>query len=183
MPVGGNMCWGWRKLLQVRSSIRQFCWYRLGDGKSASVWFDKWRPLSPLMSLFSVRDITRVGFHLSDTVADVMLNGSWNWPPNWLTRFPMLDTVTAPVLDPDKRDVLYWRDLNGLSQPFSVGVVWDSIRQRDIEIYESPPLTGGGMSAEKIEWRLQEGWPPESLTVLRGPHLKPWNDASDELVG
>ncbi|GJY81560.1 hypothetical protein Tco_0494311 [Tanacetum coccineum] len=41
------MSWGWRKLLQIRYTIRPFIWHKLYNGKSTSVWFDKWCDLCP----------------------------------------------------------------------------------------------------------------------------------------
>ncbi|GJU05521.1 putative reverse transcriptase domain-containing protein [Tanacetum coccineum] len=64
----GNMSWGWRKILKVRPLIRQFIWYRLGDGNMVSAWFDRWCLLSPLSDLVTPRDIHRAGFDMSTKV-------------------------------------------------------------------------------------------------------------------
>ncbi|GJV46442.1 putative RNA-directed DNA polymerase [Tanacetum coccineum] len=50
VPCRGDASWGWHKLLQFRSTIRPFIWHKINNGKSTSVWFDRWdgvlRPFS-----------------------------------------------------------------------------------------------------------------------------------------
>lgn len=48
-PFRGNMSWGWRKILQVRTIIRKFIWYKVGDGSSISPWFDNRCNSSPIL--------------------------------------------------------------------------------------------------------------------------------------
>ncbi|GKB25951.1 hypothetical protein Tco_0865352, partial [Tanacetum coccineum] len=43
-----NLSWGWRKILQLRPLIREFIWYRIGDGLTASAWFDSWCHVGPI---------------------------------------------------------------------------------------------------------------------------------------
>ncbi|GJY14583.1 hypothetical protein Tco_0385005 [Tanacetum coccineum] len=87
--------WGWKKILQVRPLIRQFIWYRLGDGNMVSAWFDRWCLLSPLSDLVTPRDIHRAGFDMSTKVHDVIINGNWKWPNDWLVKYPPLYTIPS----------------------------------------------------------------------------------------
>nr|GEU31182.1 CASP-like protein 4A3 [Tanacetum cinerariifolium] len=111
IPHRGNMTWGWRKILQLRPLIREFIWYNIGDGSRVSIWFDKWCSHSPLSTIISPRDIFRAGFDLASTVRDVIHDG----------------------ID-DKSDCLEWLDGAGVGKPFSVHLVWSTIRPRDINV-------------------------------------------------
>ncbi|GJV19818.1 sodium/hydrogen exchanger 6 [Tanacetum coccineum] len=105
--VLGDVSWGWRKLLQIRSTIRPFIWHKINNGKSTSAWFDRWADLCPLKDMFSIRDIARSGFSLDDSVNNLISDGVWQWPLDWLSR-------------------------NGVLRPFSVACAWDTIRTRAV---------------------------------------------------
>ncbi|GJW23352.1 hypothetical protein Tco_0033974 [Tanacetum coccineum] len=130
----GNMSWGWRKILQVRPLIRQFIWYRLGDGNMVSAWFDRWCLLSPLSDLVTPWDIHRAGFDMSTKVHDVIINGNWKWPNDWLVKYPPLYTIPVPSLVPNSLDRLIWKSINDVDSGFSVATVWEYIQTRGEEI-------------------------------------------------
>nr|GEU84747.1 hypothetical protein [Tanacetum cinerariifolium] len=75
IPCRGNMSWGWRKVLQLRSCIREFVWHKIGDGACTSLW------------------------------------------------------VSLGV-----QDKMEWRIRSGLSKPFTVSTVWNSIRPHDEKV-------------------------------------------------
>lgn len=60
---------------------------------------------------------------MNDKVVDVIHNGDWRWKTDWTD-------IQPPLLDPNKDDMLFWKDLNGNLKPFSVTLAWDSIRPR-----------------------------------------------------
>ncbi|GJZ08185.1 hypothetical protein Tco_0542468 [Tanacetum coccineum] len=99
------MSWGWRKVLKLRPIIREFICYTIGDGSIISLWYDRWCHSSPLSDVISTRDIFRAGLDLATKVRDV-----------------------------DAPDRLELEDGLGRVQPFSVRVVWNSIRPRDSKI-------------------------------------------------
>ncbi|GJV48237.1 hypothetical protein Tco_1438449 [Tanacetum coccineum] len=68
VPYRGDASWGWRKLLQIRSTIRHFIWHKINNGKSTSVWFNRWTDVCSLKYLLSNRDIVRLGFSLENLV-------------------------------------------------------------------------------------------------------------------
>ena len=127
VPPTTGMSWGWRKLLQIRNIIREHIWYHIGDGKKAFVWFDKWCDDCPLRDLKTVRQITSAGFDLKDKVADVIEEGAWKWQPNWIQ-------IHVPPISPNLEDKLLWRDFNGDLKEFSVSLVWDTIRPRNVVV-------------------------------------------------
>ncbi|GJY42315.1 CASP-like protein 4A3 [Tanacetum coccineum] len=75
-----------------------------------SLWV-RWCSHSPLSTIISPRDIFRSGFDLTSIVRDVIHDG----------------------ID-DKSDCLEWRDGAGVGKPFSVHLVWNTIRLRDIKV-------------------------------------------------
>nr|GEU66838.1 hypothetical protein [Tanacetum cinerariifolium] len=68
----------WRKLLQIRTIIREHIWHRTGNGNKVFVWFIKWCEECPLRSLKTVRQITSAGFDMNDKVVDVIEGGRGN---------------------------------------------------------------------------------------------------------
>ncbi|GKC06817.1 hypothetical protein Tco_0998427 [Tanacetum coccineum] len=131
IPYRGNMTWGWRKILQLCPLIREFIWYCIGDGSQASTWFNRWCTASTIYNIASSRDIFRAGFDLNSKVRDCIHEGMWNWPNEWLVKYPLLSSIQVPAISVDKRDYLEWRDNDGNGKPFSVHLVWNSIRLRD----------------------------------------------------
>ncbi|GJX02100.1 hypothetical protein Tco_0186013 [Tanacetum coccineum] len=69
VTVHANAIWGWRKILQIRKYVRPHVWYRIGDGKDAFAWFDRWAEQCPLMEHVLNRNITSSGFSIKDKVA------------------------------------------------------------------------------------------------------------------
>ncbi|GJV09459.1 putative RNA-directed DNA polymerase [Tanacetum coccineum] len=130
IPLRGKMSWGWRKILQVRPTVRQFIWSRLGDGSRVSAWFDNWCPISPLAQLISSRDIYGAGFQLSSKVNEIIVNGNWAWPEHWYSKFPDLAMLNVPILYPNAVDGIIWIDHDNNESGFSVAMVWDCIRPR-----------------------------------------------------
>ncbi|GJT37282.1 hypothetical protein Tco_0937147 [Tanacetum coccineum] len=92
----------------ISSKESEFIWYRIGDGLTASAWFDSWCHVGPISRIVTSRDIFRAGYDLS-------------------TKYPMLCSIIPPIFS-DIEDRLEWRNINGLVKPFSVSNVWDCIR-------------------------------------------------------
>ncbi|GJR45040.1 sodium/hydrogen exchanger 6 [Tanacetum coccineum] len=57
----------------------------VNNGKSTSAWFDRWADVCPLEDMFSNRDIARSGFSLDDPVYNLISEGVWRWPLDWLS--------------------------------------------------------------------------------------------------
>ncbi|GKB47810.1 hypothetical protein Tco_0898563 [Tanacetum coccineum] len=128
VPIRGNMSWSWRKILQLRPSIREFIWRKIGNGSSTSIWFDKWCHEGPLASRVSPRDIHRAGLTLSSQVGDVIRDGDWVWPRVLLDKYQFLNECTVPLSN--NCDTLEWRLYDGTVKRFSVAQVWECIRPR-----------------------------------------------------
>ncbi|GJW60131.1 uncharacterized protein Tco_0109466 [Tanacetum coccineum] len=120
VPCLGDVSWGWRKLLQIRSRVRPFIWHQIYNGRSTSMWFDRWADGCPLRDKLTVRNIVRSGLLLTDKVRDLISNGIWRWPSDWYDRFPDIVSIHVPPICESRDDCLVWRDNDGVNHPFSV---------------------------------------------------------------
>ncbi|GJY32409.1 zf-CCHC domain-containing protein [Tanacetum coccineum] len=91
---------------------------------------EHWHDLCPIRDMLTIRDITRSGFGLADSVSDCISNGHWRWPPDWLDRILGLSSILVPNLIVGYDDVRLWRDSQGNLKHFSVACAWDSVRLR-----------------------------------------------------
>ncbi|GJX37013.1 putative reverse transcriptase domain-containing protein [Tanacetum coccineum] len=123
------MSWGWRKILQLREVVKPFFWVQIGDGMNTSLWYDLWCSQCPLTRFLTPRDMSREGFSIQSRVADLVVNGTWNWPHSWLIKAPILATVPAPTIDTSRRDRMQWRDSYGNMKDFLVKCAWEELCQ------------------------------------------------------
>ncbi|GKD52832.1 hypothetical protein Tco_1286219 [Tanacetum coccineum] len=103
-----DMSWGWHKILQLRDLVKPFFWVLIGNGLKVSLWYDMWCPHCPLSRFLSPRDITREGYNLQAYVADLILNGAWNWPQAWLIKALNFGLIAALNLDASSQDIMRW---------------------------------------------------------------------------
>ncbi|XP_022026078.1 uncharacterized protein LOC110926659 [Helianthus annuus] len=123
-----EMCWGWRKILEFRSSLRDHIIHKIGNGQTTSAWFDNWHPLGPLSSFLSHRNMCEGDFSRRSKVADIVSNGMWKWPQDWQERF--LNLYNSQVIDiSDVEDKIIWKTNEGNLIQFTVGDVWMDIRE------------------------------------------------------
>ncbi|GKC19265.1 hypothetical protein Tco_1021415 [Tanacetum coccineum] len=114
MPCLGDTSWGWRKLLQIRPHVHPFIWHKINNGRSTSMWFDRWADPCSLRDMITVRNIVCSGFSLSSTVSDLISNGSWRWPHDWSFRFLNVFNILVPDINSDLDDVIVWHDIRGV---------------------------------------------------------------------
>ncbi|GJX93653.1 reverse transcriptase domain, reverse transcriptase zinc-binding domain protein [Tanacetum coccineum] len=88
------------------------CLGNINNGRSTSMWFDRWADSCPLRDMLTVRNIVHSDFSLSNTVSDLVSNGSWRWPHDWSARFPNVVNIRVPDftngLDDLRADVVDW---------------------------------------------------------------------------
>ncbi|GJW46336.1 putative RNA-directed DNA polymerase [Tanacetum coccineum] len=133
IPFRGNMSWGWRKILKIRNLVKPFIWSRIGNGQRTSAWYDNWSPLGQLSNVISNRDIYSAGFKLDMRVSDIIKDGMWAWPTDWLIKYPMISNINAPVLT-GSDDYIVLRNHSNMDVRFSVATIWDCIRPRNAEV-------------------------------------------------
>ncbi|GJV72227.1 hypothetical protein Tco_1492222 [Tanacetum coccineum] len=109
LPFRGNMSWGWRKIWQLRSVIREFIWHNIGDGSCTSIWAG----LSPFSKLW-----------------DILNNGVFSWPSELSSKHFFLLSINMPNARTNRPDLLEWRNETGTVKQFYISSVWNSIRPR-----------------------------------------------------
>nr|GEU58932.1 hypothetical protein [Tanacetum cinerariifolium] len=101
--------------------VRWIQTYKLrGNGTNTSIWFDNWCSLGPHNRFLKTRDISKEGFSISTSVAELVSNGSWSWPQSWLLKALDLRLIPHPTLDLSRDDVRQWHDNNGSFLVFSI---------------------------------------------------------------
>lgn len=98
--------WLWNHMLDMRGQVSKFLMVKLGDGRTASVGFDKWCTSGPLSKFITNRSLYSAGFEASNSVADVIDQGCWKWPQEWFNSWPMLSAITVPQLEDSKTDCI-----------------------------------------------------------------------------
>jgi len=94
-------------------------------------WHDNWCSESPLSNKLTPRQINSAGFSFDSKVAELFLNDEWIWPSDWVRRLPGLTNV--PKLT-NSVDSIVWKDRNGKFRDFSVHMVWEDIRPRQLSV-------------------------------------------------
>ncbi|KAJ9536724.1 hypothetical protein OSB04_un000109 [Centaurea solstitialis] len=120
--------WSWvfRKMMELRDTMKVFIRWRLGDGRSINAWEDCWLPCAPLISY---RRIHASGFHRNMSAREFLLATDGSWPEEWTTRFPQLLSFTLPVLSMEG-DVVQWDDGDNHMADFSVARAYSSFDGR-----------------------------------------------------
>ena len=76
------------------------------------MWYDNWCDLVPLMKVITHRSLYSAKLDKSCTVADMVINGAWKWPSEWLGIYPFLANIEPPLLNPNSLDKVKWVDSN-----------------------------------------------------------------------
>nr|GEW05955.1 hypothetical protein [Tanacetum cinerariifolium] len=72
--------WGWKTMLMTRDVVKEHVWYKVGNGKSTSVLYDKWCENGPLSDFICKRDIYDARIKDNVVIADMMDGDRWKWP-------------------------------------------------------------------------------------------------------
>nr|GEX98287.1 hypothetical protein [Tanacetum cinerariifolium] len=119
----GSDSWMWKNLLELRDEVRSHMQYKIGNGRSISIWHDNWTGIPTLDFFISRREIYAAGFSNDDTIIDCISDSRWKWPSGWTTKFPTLHMYKVPILNNAIEDTLMWRNNNGDIMEFANGRV------------------------------------------------------------
>lgn len=121
-------------MLQLKHLLPTFLRCSVGNGTTASFWFDFWTELGPLHLLFGSTASRTLRLPISATVADAVRDGHWNLPSarsqNAVTLQIVLTTTPVPAPANDKDSFLWRSHTGGFGAKFSSSVTWDFLRQR-----------------------------------------------------
>ncbi|GKA67747.1 RNA-directed DNA polymerase, eukaryota, reverse transcriptase zinc-binding domain protein [Tanacetum coccineum] len=129
--IEGNQSdsWGWGQLMMVRDLIMPFVKYKIGNGKSVSMWFDNWSGKGPLEDIIPRRSRNEARMKDSDCVADLIHNGDWIWPNDWLVKYPILNQIHVPNIS-HQDDYVVWIDESSKETKYTVKKAWESLREK-----------------------------------------------------
>ncbi|GJX49273.1 RNA-directed DNA polymerase, eukaryota, reverse transcriptase zinc-binding domain protein [Tanacetum coccineum] len=114
--------WGWKCLLILRSWVGKHMRYKIGDGKSISVWHDKWYNATSISSVICKKKFFYAGFSDLDKISDVFDSNGWKWPLEWMTKYHWIKDIKNPTLS-NSPDTPIWVDNNGNERRFSTSIV------------------------------------------------------------
>ena len=69
--------------------------------------------MGALNNIINRRDRYDARFHDNMTVCDMVTNGGWNWPNEWMEMFPEIYNIPIPTLISNCRDKTKWKDNKG----------------------------------------------------------------------
>ncbi|GJS52904.1 RNA-directed DNA polymerase, eukaryota, reverse transcriptase zinc-binding domain protein [Tanacetum coccineum] len=104
--------WGWKNMFLIRDKIKPFVRYRIRNGRDTSMWHDKWYNIGPLDRFISNRDVYNARLDNEARVANLIQDGVWKWPKEWIELFPELQQSPIPCLDIQKKDTVWWVNLD-----------------------------------------------------------------------
>nr|GEU40211.1 hypothetical protein [Tanacetum cinerariifolium] len=67
-------------------------------------------------------------------VVDIVVDGNWTWPTEWLNEFSILRQIKTPDLNTEKKDWLVWIHKDEKECEFSTKEVYKNMRNQSSEI-------------------------------------------------
>ncbi|XP_010419362.1 PREDICTED: uncharacterized protein LOC104705067 [Camelina sativa] len=130
-PTGAS--WAWKTLLNLRPLAEKFIKCRVGNGFTASFWFDSWTLLGPLINRLGDYGARSLRIPISAKVVEAIEGAGWRLP---LSRSPAareihdhLRTLQPPSPEQDQ-DVYIWCVDNKPYHRFSTAATWEAMRPR-----------------------------------------------------
>nr|GEX66737.1 DNA-directed DNA polymerase [Tanacetum cinerariifolium] len=101
--------------------------FKVGNGRSISVWYDRWDRNQALAKNISKREIHLVGFNDHSKLYDIIDDNNWKWPDEWLRKYNFLHNYPVPTLVVEP-NILMWATRQGKLVKFSTNQVWANVR-------------------------------------------------------
>ncbi|XP_018473666.2 uncharacterized protein LOC108844879 [Raphanus sativus] len=121
-----------RNMISIKPTVEYFLRCAIGDGRSASFWFDWWTDMGPLISAIGPTGPRDLRLPLSSTVSEATNAGNWLLPAARSDEVETLQIVlsTMPAPSPSRgKDCYLWRSGNSsYDKKFSTKRTWEQIR-------------------------------------------------------
>ncbi|XP_013639440.1 PREDICTED: uncharacterized protein LOC106344655 [Brassica oleracea var. oleracea] len=105
----------------------------IGDGASASFWYDSWTSLGPLIEVSGESGPRSMRLRKSASVGDATRDGAWHLPPARSPEIQEIQTAINAVEPPapsNGPDIFQWRKSNDtFGSAFSSKVTWENLRE------------------------------------------------------
>lgn len=125
--------WIWKSILKLRPTAERFLRCHVGNGRTASFWYDQWTPLGTLITFLGPSGPRALGVPLHSTVADACTPVGWKLrharSPAAETLQLHLCTVPIPSIS-TVSDTYVWEVENVALEAFSTKLTWEAIRNR-----------------------------------------------------
>ena len=120
-------------MFKIRPVTLQFCKISIGNGLSASFWFDVWSPLGQLINYIGASGQRALRIRRKAVVADAIHGSSWSLPhprsEQEVDLYSYITTISLP-LTPDIDDVYEWVAGDTPSRSFRSSTTWEILRPR-----------------------------------------------------
>ena len=123
MQIDPGDSWGWKNMIGIRDLIKNHVRYEIGNGKSISVWYDRWNDNRPIGEYVTQRDMYDARINNTATVADLVNENGWLWPDSLTSKYPEILNIPVPTLN-DSKDRVWWVTNNGLKVKFTTAQAW-----------------------------------------------------------
>ncbi|KAF8115627.1 hypothetical protein N665_0025s0095 [Sinapis alba] len=125
--------WVWKSLLHLRPLARRFLRCEVGNGKTASFWFDCWLSLGPLNDLFGATGPAQLGIPITSKVCNACSLVGWNLRNARSQEAEQLQIHLCSVNLPSQsatEDSYYWEVNGDHLNDFSTKITWEALRNR-----------------------------------------------------
>ncbi|GJX96968.1 peptidase C48, SUMO/sentrin/Ubl1 [Tanacetum coccineum] len=135
-----NDSWCWKTILSLRTLVINHIRYKIGNGRSISVWYDRWNENNALSNNIPKRDVCLAGFNDQNKICDMIEGNRWKWPEDWLAKYSCLLNIPTPTLveEPDKtlwvtnqgKMVKFRRSSSPRTRFLNVDSVWKIVKDK-----------------------------------------------------
>ncbi|WZZ52529.1 hypothetical protein YC2023_052636 [Brassica napus] len=130
-----------RSMIQLKPQLTNLLRCVLGNGETASFWYDSWTPLGPLIDLVGHGGRSTMRIREDTRVCEAVRDGEWYLPgarSDARQQMQIILTTIQPPAASDEPDKYLWIKSDGsYGNKFSTRVTWKHIRQRAAPVFWS----------------------------------------------